>query len=302
MFWELVTSQFSFTALWSPWFLTATILLAAVYLMVVGPWRHRFPNSVPVPWYKQVSFVAGLFAFYMGFGGPIYLIGHLMFSAHMFKMAFVYFITPPLLMFGTPAWLIRPLFRRRFLTKTVKVLVHPLPALFLFNLLISLYHLPQLFDSLFANYTLHILYQALLFVAALVMWWQVLTPLPEFDGLSEIKKIAYVFANSALLLPACALIIFADHTIYTTYTDPAKWSTALGYCLPAGTEIPPHLFDTFGLLSPMEDQQLGGIIMKLTQETAFMITLGYIFYHWVQREKKVMDIQDFQRRPGYSHK
>lgn len=300
--WDLVTSQFSFTALWSPWFLTMTILLAALYLAVVGPLRHLFPVTVPVPWYKQVSFVAGLFAFYMGFGGPVYLIGHLMFSFHMFKMALVYFITPPLIMFGTPAWLIRPLFRKPAVKKIVKVMMHPFPALFLFNLLVSLYHLPQVFDHLFANYALHISYQAVLFVAALFMWWQILTPLPEFDGLSEIKKIAYVFANSALLLPACALIIFADHTIYTTYTDPTKWSTALGYCLPAGTVVPPQLFETFNLLAPMEDQQLGGIVMKLTQEIVFMIVLLHVFYLWVKREKKVMDIQDFQRRPGYSQK
>lgn len=300
--WDLVTSQFSFTALWSPVFLAGTVVAALLYLAVVGPLRSRFPHAVPVPWYKKVSFVAGLFAFYLGFGGPVYLIGHLMFSAHMFKMAFVYFITPPLLMFGTPAWLVRPLFRHRAVEKLFKIVMHPFPSLFMFNLLVSLYHIPQLFDHLMANYTLHIGYQAVLFVTALFMWWQVLTPLPEFDRLSDIKKIAYVFANSALLLPACALIIFADHTIYATYTDPAKWATALGYCLPAGTTVPPQLFETFSLLSPMEDQQLGGIVMKLTQETVFMIVLGHIFYHWVKKEKKVVDIQDFQRYPRLSNK
>lgn len=300
--WDLVTSQFSFAALWSPVFLTVTVVLSAVYLAVTGPLRHRFRNSAPFPWYKRLSFVTGLFAFYLGFGGPVYLIGHLMFSFHMFKMALVYFIAPPLLLFGTPAWIIRPLFQYRLSKLIAKIVMHPFAALFVFNLFVSLYHLPDIFDYLMANYTVHVSYQAFLFIAALFMWWQILTPLTEYDGLSEIKKIAYVFANSALLLPACALIIFADHMIYATYTNPELWSTALGYCLPAGTPVSPDLFHMFNLLSPMEDQQLGGIVMKLTQELVFMIVLGYIFYHWVQKEKKVVDIQDFQRRPGYSNK
>lgn len=274
-------------------------VLMVAYLVIVGPARHLIPNSVPVPWYKKLSFVVGLSTFYLGFFGPVYLIGHLMFSFHMFKMALVYFIAPPLLMFGTPAWLLRPLFRKSGTIRFVRTIMNPVLGLVLFNLFLSLYHIPAVFDGLMANYGWHIGYQAFLFVAAVYMWWQVLTPLPEFDRLSEIKKIAYVFANSAMLIPACALIIFADHTIYETYIDPNLWATTLGYCLPAGTSVPPEMFDTFNLLNPMEDQQLGGIVMKLTQETAFMITLMHIFFHWVRKEKKVMDIQEYKRHPGY---
>lgn len=299
--WDLVTSQFSFTALWSPLFLAMTVVLSIVYLILVGPYSSRlFTNYVAIPWYRKLSFVAGLFAFYLGFGGPIYLISHLMFSFHMFKMAFVYFCAPPLLLIGTPAWMLRPLLHNRFVNTIMKKVLHPLVALFLFNLLLSLYHMPVVFDNLMANYTWHITYQAALFVAALLMWWYILTPVPEYDRLSEIKKIAYVFANGALLIPACALIIFADHTIYTTYTDPNLWSTALGFCLPAGTVVSPHLFDMFNIMPPLEDQQLGGVVMKLTQELVFIIVLVHIFYNWVKKEKKVVDISDFQRRPGYS--
>lgn len=300
--WDLVTSQFSFTALWSPIFMAITIVLAAAYLMVVGPLGKHFSNFAPIPWYKKLSFVAGLAAVYLGFGGPIYLISHLMFSFHMFKMAFVYFVAPPLLLFGTPAWILRPLLQRPLVHKFVKYVMHPFVALFLFNLFVSLYHMPAVFDNLMANYELHIAYQAFLFVAAMLMWWHILTPVPEYDRMSEIKKIAYVFSNGALLIPACALIIFADHTIYATYTDPNLWSTALGYCLPAGTPVSPQLFDMFNLLSPMEDQQLGGVIMKLTQELVFIIVLAHIFYHWVKKEKNVIDIRDFQRRPEYGNK
>lgn len=300
--WDLVTSQFSFTELWSPVFMGFTIVAAVIYLLIVGPLAHRFSHAVPVPWYKKLSFVLGLFAFYIGFGGPLYLIGHLMFSSHMFKMAFVYFVTPPLLMFGTPAWFIRPLFNKPLVKKLSRVILNPIIGLVMFNLLLSTYHLPQIFDYLMANYAAHISYQAVLFIFALLMWWQILTPLPEYDRLSEIKKIAYVFANSALLLPACALLIFADHTIFATYNDPSKWAVALGYCLPGTTTVSPDLFHTFSLLSPMEDQQLGGIIMKLTQESVFVTVLIHIFYHWTKKEEKVVDIQDFQRHPAYSNK
>lgn len=300
--WDLVTSQFSFSALWKPTFMAIAIALAVLYLLIVGPGRSLFRNAVPVPWYKQLSFVAGIAAVYFGFFGPIYVISHLMFSAHMFKMAFVYFVAPSLLMFGTPAWLLRPLLHKPFAKKFIKYAMHPLITLTVFNIGISLYHLPAVFDYVMANFEVHIAFQAWLFLAALAMWWHVLTPLPEFERLSEFKKIAYVFGNGALLLPACALLIFADHLIFETYKDPNLWATALGYCLPAGTEVSPALFDMFSLLHPLEDQQLGGIVMKLTQEFVFMIVLIHIFYHWVKREKKVVDLQEFQRHPAYSNR
>ncbi|WP_371919043.1 cytochrome c oxidase assembly protein, partial [Pseudomonas sp. 2822-15] len=49
-------------------------------------------------------FHLGLLAIYFGFGGPLYVLGHLMLSMHMLSMAIVYLIAPPLILLGLPSW------------------------------------------------------------------------------------------------------------------------------------------------------------------------------------------------------
>jgi putative membrane protein len=95
------------------------------------------------------------------------------------------------------------------------------------------------------------------------MWWVIVCPLPEMDRLSELLKVTYIVINGLLLYPACALIIFADDLMYKTYAH-----------APQITE----------LLSPMDDQQLGGVIMKIMQEGVFVVLLALIFKRWYRRE------------------
>ena len=49
------------------------------------------------------------------------------------------------------------------------------------------------------------------------MWWPMLNPLPEYQTLSDIKKLGYMFANGILLTPACALIILRQPVICNVY-------------------------------------------------------------------------------------
>lgn len=279
--WEMINQNFSFAALWSPVFIGFTIVMIGIYFAVIGPLRPRFRGAAPVPIHKKIFFVAGLLVFYLGFGGPLYLIGHLMFSSHMTQMALVYFVAPPLILLGLPEWLLRPMAEKKWFS----ILTWPLFGIIFFNVGLSVYHFPFVFDFLMSHYELHICYQGVLFVGSLITWWQILTPVPELKQLSELKKIGYIFANSMLLLPACALIIFTNTPVYATYTDPNAWQYALGLCLPAGEAVPPELYESLGLLSTLQDQQLGGIIMKMTQEFTYFGALGHIFYHWIKREK-----------------
>ena len=50
-----------------------------------------------------------------------------------------------------------------------------------------------------------------------MMWWPMLNPLPEYQTLSDIKKLGYMFANGILLTPACALIIFDGTVVCNVY-------------------------------------------------------------------------------------
>lgn len=100
---------------------------------------------------------------------------------------------------------------------------------------------------------------------AFAMWWNVTCPVPEYNRLSELQKMGYIFASGVLITPACALMIFADELVYNSYGNSQL-------ILP--------------FLAPVDDQQAGGVIMKLMQEIIYGSALWYIFVHWFRKDRE----------------
>ena len=101
----------------------------------------RFEHATKVS--KKQVFILRLELFFVFCkGGPIDLIGHIIFSAHMFEMAVMYIAVPPLLLLGIPVWLYRYITSFKFVQIILKIFAKPLIALFVFNGLFSFYHLP----------------------------------------------------------------------------------------------------------------------------------------------------------------
>lgn len=279
---------FSFADLWSPWEMMLTILVGAAYLLLTGPKRTWFADSEPVSAGKKSLFLLGIAIYYFAQSGPLSLLGHLMFSAHMTAMSIAYLIAPPLILLGIPKWLIAPLIAKRAPGAIFRALTNPLITVLSFNILFSFYHLPAIHDYVMTHFVVHWIYFFLLLVTSLMMWWPIVTPVPDINGLSELKKMAYIFANGVLITPACALIIFAGTPVFATYNDPQMWATAMGYCVPANSQLLLDNFtgpEFFALLDPQEDQQLGGVVMKVMQEITYGAALAYIFFNWYSRER-----------------
>lgn len=286
--------HFSFEAVWSPLTLMVYVIIGAAYLLLTGPYRTIFPDSEPVSWQRKTLFISGLFLFYFAQTGPLEILAHLMFSAHMIAMTVSYIIAPPLLLLGTPAWMWRPVLKLR-IVKPLKIFTHPIISIGLFNGLFSFYHFPAILDYVMVHYTLHTILYAVLFVTSLLMWWPIVCPVPEYNRLSELQKMAYIFIAGFLLTPACALIIFAPDSLYQTYSNPEVWAVALAYCVPGDPSSFLAAFQGpgfFSSLSPVDHQQIGGISMKLIQEVLYISILGWVFYHWFRKEKKRNETQD----------
>ena len=284
---------FSFADLWSPLFLALMLLLTAGYFVVIGPFSARFVGSAPVPLRLRALFVLGMTALYLAQGGPISLLGHMMFSFHMVSMALSYMVAVPLIMLGIPDWVWRAALRVSPFRR-LSFLARPIVAALLFNGLFSLYHIPVIHDYVMLHFTVHRIYYAVLFLASGLMWWTLINPLPEHRMASGLGKIGFIFLNMVLLTPACGLIIFASQPLYATYSDPDTWARAMGYCVSGN---PAALLETFGgptffgWLSPKVDQQVGGIAMKFIQEFIFASMLAYVFYHWYKKENGQEDAE-----------
>ncbi|MFD0617422.1 cytochrome c oxidase assembly factor CtaG [Paenibacillus sp. GCM10027629] len=284
---------FSFSDLWSPWFLMLMIVITSAYFVVIGPLRTRFAEEGTTRLGQKICFVTGMVLFYLAQGGPISFLSHLMFTFHMLAMALSYIIVPPLIILGIPTWLWRSVFRYRPLHK-LKFLMHPIFTAVLFNALFSLYHVPAVHDYVMLHFVVHRIYYVVLLITSMMMWWPILSPIPG-GKLQDVSKMAYIFVNSVLITPACALIIFAGEPMYATYNDPNVWAQAMGYCFSGDPKVLLDLFDGptfFNILDPMQDQQVGGIMMKFIQELVNGSALAYIFYHWVRRESRDDDMDE----------
>ncbi|HZG86904.1 cytochrome c oxidase assembly factor CtaG [Paenibacillus sp.] len=282
---------FDWASLWSPVTLLLFVAAGAGYLYVTGPGRARIPGAEPVPAVKKAWFLGGLFFLYAAFGSPIDLLGHMMFTFHMLGMSFAYIIAAPMLLAGTPEWFLRPIARLPG-ARGLKFLINPIVTLLLFNMAFSIYHVPTVHDYVMTNFALHTAYYVLLMITALLMWFPVICPVSTIDKLEGFKKMGYIFANSVLLMPACALIIFSGSPMYGTYTDPMLWATAMGYCVPQGATVLLEMFSgpqSLAWMPPLEDQKLGGVLMKLIQETVYGSILVYVFRQWYRRENPKRD-------------
>jgi putative membrane protein len=260
--WRLLEA-YTIWDLWNPALLFLLVLIGTVYWMLTGALRSLFSEASPVHVGQRFLFFSGLFILFFALGSPLHVMGHdFLFSAHMLEQALVYMAAPPLLLLGTPGWLVRPLFRLK-LKRVSAVITNPFVAVLSFNGIFSLYHLPVVFDAVNGSAALHTFIHLILMVTSISMWWMIFSPLPVEGQLTHLKKMGYVILNGLVLYPACAAIIFAGVPLYATYREAA-------------------LLVSF--LTPLNDQQLGGVIMKLVQEGIFIVTLGVIFYSWYRKE------------------
>lgn len=284
---------FGFRALWSPYFFAFVVLVGVLYFLFTGPKRNVFGEVSKPTRNQQIFFYSGLILLYLVKGGPIDLISHIMMSAHMIQMSVLFFIIPICLIRGLPIWIIerfielpivKPLFR--FFTQT-------LIAVALFSSLFSMYHLPAIFDFANSSQLINLGITIILFILALTMWWPILTPLKTHDKLNPLIKMVYLLGSILMINIACALMIFGTKAIYSTYTSTGPWIQALSLCVPSDvlTDLSGSLSgpEMFSPLSAKEDQQLGGIIMMLSQQFIYGFVLSWIFFGWFSKKNMGVD-------------
>lgn len=277
-----VLDIFGFRALWSPYYLLALIAVLIGYFLITVRSQSHFSDSEPITKSEGTLFTTAIVLLYLIKGSPIDLMGHLMFYAHMIQMAMLYLVIPPLFITGIPKWIWRKILNKKTVKPVFEFFTKPLIALILFNGMFSFYHIPLIFDVIKTDMWLHAAYTSFLFFISLIMWWPLVNNLPEYQNLSGIKKVGYIFADGILITPACALIIFADSPLYLTFSDPRAWTEALQLCVPAATLSSLNLSgpEMFNSMSLINDQQLGGVLMKIIQEIVYGVVLAQVFFKW----------------------
>lgn len=243
-----------------PTLIGGLLAVALVYRLLVNKMR---PALEPFPSQQALWFDGSLILFYLAVGSPLDTLGEqYLFTAHMLQHCLLIFVMPIMLFRGTPAWMLAPLAENRATRALMRVVFHPILAVIGFNVVFSVWHIPGLYEWALRDQRVHELEHLMFLGAGLWMWWPIVTPLSDFR-LSDGGQILYVFVLSITQIPLFAYLCFTGHVLYPTY------------------ENAPRLHE---LLPPIEDQILGGILMKVLGELFFITVILVALMRWYKRE------------------
>jgi putative membrane protein len=243
---------------WAPSILSGLALQAGAYLACVGPLRARFPGSAAVPATQIQTFLLGSLVLFIALVSPVDTLSAYLLSAHMVQHLLITMIAPPLLLLGTPRWLLRPLLRVRLSLPVGRFLTNPIFAFLAFNVTFGLWHTPAYYDGALRNETIHIVEHVTMFATAVLTWWPIFSPLDELPALPAPLQCLYLFFESLPPTIIGALITFAGGVLYPTYARaPRVWG------IPA-----------------LEDQQMGGLIMWIPGALIYLTVLTIVFFRW----------------------
>ena len=211
---------------------------------------------------QRSFFFSGLLLMFASLNGPIHdLSDDYLFSAHMVQHLLLTLAVPPLLLAGTPGWMLRPVLSRRRIAPVARFFTRAPIAFVAFNLVIAVWHLPAFYNAAMAHHSLHILEHLMFMAAAVLMWWPLLSQLPEFPRLAYPGQMLYSFLMSIPMSIVAIYIAMADHVLYPAYS--------------AAPRVLP--------LSPLEDQLLGALIMWIPGGLIFIIIMTVVFFKWNAR-------------------
>ncbi|MEI6570681.1 MAG: cytochrome c oxidase assembly protein, partial [Actinomycetes bacterium] len=227
-----------------------------------GPSRVA-QGEVVVSRLQIASFSLGAFTLLFASTWPIHDVAEgYMYSAHMVQHLLYTLIAAPLILMGTPAWMMRILLPGRLL-KIMAWWSRFLPALILFNTMIVLTHWPAVVDLALQSAIFHFAVHAALLISAFVIWMPILSPLPEIPRLVAPMKVGYLFLQSIVPTVPATFLTFGSHPLYRRY------------------EALPKLWGATAL----DDQLIAGLIMKIGAGLLLWGVIAVIFFRWAASEE-----------------
>lgn len=248
---------------WEPSIIIGTALVIGLYLYALGPVRRqRFPTEV-VRRSQTFSFLLGVSIMFLALISPLDELGDsYLFSAHMVQHLCLTMVGPPLLLIGTPEWMIKPFLCNRVIFAIMRVLTMPAIAFILYNGDFWLWHAPVLYNATLENQAVHILEHTTFIVFGILAWWPMFSPSQDLPRLGLGGQILYLFLSGMpTVLLGAGLTFFPP--LYAPYiAAPRVWG-----------------------ISPATDQQLGGLIMWIPGNIFYIAVMSALFIRWMQRQE-----------------
>ena len=290
-------AYFDFTGFWSsiwtkwhfhPDVLIGLSILLGLYLFIIGPGRIRYRLSdTPVTSKQILMFVSSILIILFSLISPLHeLSDKYLFSAHMIQHVLLTLIVPPLMIAGIPGWVFKPIMKIKSFAWILRLLTNPIVTFSAFNLTFSFWHFPALYATSVDFHSIHVLEHLMFISTAMMMWWPLMSSSEELPPLPEPAKMLYLLGLAIAQILVFAPITFSDAPLYEFYVEaPVVWS-----------------------LSNLQDQQIGGLIMKVGGGILFMFLFIRIFLRWAHNEldntknfkKKQIEINSIKNKTSSS--
>ena len=250
---------------WS-WNLEALLL---VPLLTIGYFFAL--RTYPAPRWRTACFLAGMALVLAVTITPLETLAmNYLLVVHLLQNVVLAEWAPLLFVLGLPPALAATLAE----PPVIRALTHPAVALPLWLGNYMLWHLPWLYDTALEHpHTLLHLEHALYFATGVAMWWSVVQDEPHRFG--DGTRAAVVFAAFVFGAPIGLVIALVPDAIYDFYVD-----------------APERLWG----LTPLEDQQLAGILMAAEQAIVFFVVVAFYFVRFLAEDERRARLGE--REPG----
>lgn len=246
---------------WQRWALHPSVVIGLVLLGGL----YVFLGGLAAPRRQAASFAGALVVLFAALNGPLHnLSDRYLFSAHMVQHLVLTLLFPPLLLYGTPAWVVRPLLRPAWIGRWAARLTRPVPAAVLFTAPVALWHVPGFYEAALRDHDLHVAQHLVFLATSVLMWWPILSPVPELPRLAYPGQMLYLFLLGIPMSVVGALITLAERVLYPFYAEaPRVWE-----------------------LEPLADQQIGGLMMWVLGGLIFWLAMTVVWFRWSVRERE----------------
>jgi len=265
--------------LWRSWAFDERLVIASLLLTawlyargVVRLWRGSRVGAGIRRW-EVACFTGGWLALGVALVSPLHPWGRVLFSAHMTQHEVLMLVAAPLLVLGKPLVAslkaLPPNWARR-LAEAANVpawqafwgtITNPLAAWLIHGLVLWMWHLPPLFQATLDNELVHALQHLSFLLSALLFWWAILQG--RQHALNYGLAVLYLFTTAIHSGLLGALLTFARTVWYPAYAGKTEsWG-----------------------LTPLEDQQLGGLIMWVPACTVYIVAGLALFAAWLRESE-----------------
>lgn len=256
------------------------VLLGAVSLLyLAGVWRLKSEQRLPTAALSRaLAFSAGTVLLALALLSPLDAWSDQLFAAHMAQHLILMMVAPPLLVLGHPVavmlwalprerrhaaarWWQRSHVVRPFVDRARSPLVAWLAA----SGVLWFWHLPRPYGLAFTEPIAHA-FEHLSFFLTSMLFWRVVIEDPQSRrlplGATMIFVVTFAMENAML----AAILIFAPRVLYDVHAVAPAWSS----------------------FTPVEDQQLAGVLMWSVTGVADLVALAWLFVAWLASSDRRM--------------